>query len=77
MANNDQHLLKVQEVKAIEKVPRPTTIGEIRRFLGMVNQMSKINPHMANVTNPLRDLLTKGSAWVWEDTQERAFQGVE
>ncbi len=62
------------KVKAIEKVPEPTNVGEIRRFLGMVNQMSKFAPHLAEVTSPLRALLAKGTSWVWEDSQKRAFQ---
>lgn len=66
-----------EKVKAIVSVPRPTNVGEIRRFLGMANQMSKFAPHMAEVTKPLRELLTKGRSWIWEDSQEKAFHQVK
>ena len=43
----------------------------------MANQLGKFVPHMAEVTAPLRALLTKGSTWVWEDSQNTSFQQVK
>ena len=55
----------------------PTSVGEIRRFLGTVNQMSKFAPNLADVTKPLRDLLVQGNQWVWGEPQQKAFQQVK
>ena len=55
------------KVAAIRNVPVPTNVGDIRRFLRAVNQMSKFAPNLAEVTKPLRDLLVKGNHWVWEE----------
>ena len=63
-----------EKVSAITNVPQPKDVGGIRRFLGMANQLDKFVPHMAEVTAPLRALLTKGSTWVWEDSQNTSFQ---
>ena len=34
----------------------PTTVSEV---LGMVNQLGKFSPHLAHLTQPLRELLSK------------------
>ena len=65
------------KVAAIRNVPVPTNVGDIRRFLGAVNQMSKFAPNLAEVTKPLRDLLVKGNHWVWGEAQQRAFEEVK
>ena len=65
------------KVAAICNVPVPTIVGDIRRFLGTVNQMSKFAPNLADVTKPLRDLLVKGNQWVWGEAQQRAFNEVK
>ena len=53
------------KVTAIRNVPVPTNIGDVRRFLGTVNQMSKFAPKLADITKPLQDLLVKSNQWVW------------
>ena len=47
------------KVKAIVQFATPTNVSDIRRFLGMVNQLSKFSPNLANMTQPLRELLVK------------------
>ena len=42
----------------------PTKISELRPFLGMVNQMGKYLPNLAQTSEPLRDLLSKDTAWI-------------
>ena len=37
------------KVKAIMSMPKPTNITEVRRFLGMTNQLSKFSPNGRNV----------------------------
>ena len=62
---------------AICNVPVPTNVGDIRRFLGTVNQMSNFTPNLSDVTKPLRDLLIKGNQWVWGEAQQRTFEEVK
>ena len=64
-------------MSAILIVPAPENVGDVRHFLGMVNQLSKFAPHLAETTKPLRELLVKGNAWVWEDTQRIAFTRIK
>ena len=45
------------QVKAIVQFATPTNVSDIRRFFGMVNQLSKFSPNLAHMTQPLRQLL--------------------
>ena len=66
-----------EKIKAIVNLPPPTSVSEVRTFLGMVNQLSKFAPHLADKTKPIRDLLLKDAAWVWEEPQQKAFDEVK
>ena len=61
------------KLMAIQKVRAPANVGDVRRFLGMVNQMNKFAPNLADVTQPLRELLVKGNQWVWDEAQQSVF----
>ena len=41
------------KVSAIQQVPEPKNIGDVHRFLSMVNQLSKFSPNVAEKTQPL------------------------
>ena len=66
-----------EKMKAITLFPEPKDVGDIRRFLGIINQLSKFSPHIAHETKPLRDLLSKKNSWVWGTDQQRAFQKIK
>ena len=61
-----------EKVAAIQNFPKPTCVGDIRRFLGMVNQLNKFTPNLADKTKPLNNLLVKKNQWVWGDVQQKA-----
>ena len=65
------------KVSAIMNVRTPTRIGDIRRFLGMGNQLEKFSPNLAEKTKPFRDLLSKKEQWCWGDSQKKAFEEVK
>ena len=60
-----------KKVKAILKMKTPQDQTGLRRFLGMVNQLSKFQPRIAELSKPLRDLLSSKSHWLWSDAQQR------
>ena len=41
------------KIAAICRLKQPENVSEVRRFLGMANQMSKFAPHLADRTKPL------------------------
>ena len=66
-----------KKVEAIKNFPRPTSITVLRSFVGMAQQLSKFNPSLAKVAQPLRDLLSSRSAWFWTDNHSKAFIEVK
>ena len=61
------------KVKAIIDILEPTDVSGIRRFLGMINQLGKFTPHLAEITKPMRDLLSKKNDWTWGHAQQMCF----
>ena len=65
------------KVLAIQGMNEPTNITELRRFLGMSNQLSKFTPHLSEIAKPLRDLLSTKNTWTWGTSQQQAFQKIK
>ena len=65
------------KVRAVKEMPSPADKPALLRFLGMVNYMSKFIPNLANLTQPLRELLHKEVEWHWSERQEKAFQAIK
>ena len=59
---------------AIAKFPEPTDINGLQPFMGMVNNLCKFVPSLADLSEPLRQLLRKDSSWVWEESLKQGFQ---
>ena len=55
----------------------PSNTTELRRFLGMVNQLGKFSPNLAEISRPLRELLGKHGCWTWGPIQEASFQHIK
>jgi len=65
------------KIRAIQGLKPPTNVSELRRFLGMINQLSKFAPNLADKTKPLRELLSTKSQWKWDIPQEEAFKQLK
>ena len=62
-----------KKTAAIQEMSQPSSITELRRFMGMVNQMSKFSPNIAHLSKPLRDLLSSKTVWTWSVVQNDTF----
>ena len=58
-------------------MPPPSNTTELKRFLGMANQLSKFTSKLAELSQPLRELLSSKNAWVWGASQESAFTSIK
>ena len=58
-----------KKTAAILKMTPSSSVTELRRFMGMVNQMSKFSPNIAHISKPLRELLSSKTSWTWSATQ--------
>ena len=65
------------KTNAIMKMSPPRSVPELRRFMGMANQLGKFTPNLAEFTQPLRELLSKSRAWIWGPAQSAAFKKVK
>ena len=62
-----------KKIRAIQSVRPPSNVGDVQRFLRMVNHLSKFSPNLAEELKPLRELLVKQNDWVRGDPQIQAF----
>ena len=66
-----------EKTSAILEMEKPQSLPELRRFLGMVNQLSKFNPNITEVSKPLRELMSTKTSWLWGPAQDEAFHKVK
>ena len=65
---------KVQEIINLET---PSTVSEVRSFLGMANYCSRFIPSYSTITQPLRELTKQSTPWKWTSHQQHALQQVK
>ena len=61
-----------EKVLAIKQMPVPGNVHDVRRFMGMINQLGKFAPHLASKSEPIRSLLCSGNDFVWNSAQDSA-----
>ena len=65
------------KTQAVTNMERPKNITELRRFMGMANQLGKLFPKLAELSQPLRALLSPRVACLWVPAQEEAFNAIK
>lgn len=66
-----------ERVRAIEEYPPPSTIKQIRRFLGMAGWYMRYIANYAAITAPITDLLAGKKSFHWTETAQKAFDEVK
>ena len=66
-----------KKTAAIQNMKPPSSVSELRRFMGMANQMSKFSPNIAHISKPLRELLSSKVAWTWSTVHTDAFKALQ
>ena len=64
-------------LQGIRDFPAPTSLQELRSFLGMVNQLASYHPGIAKHTGPLQTLLKKDVAFLWLEDHQHAFDKLK
>ena len=62
---------------AVQKMSSPTSLSELRRIMGMLNQLNKFSPKLTELAQPLRELLSPKRAWLWTSAHEEAFRKIK
>ncbi|XP_019105463.2 uncharacterized mitochondrial protein AtMg00860-like [Beta vulgaris subsp. vulgaris] len=64
------------KITAVSSWPTPSSVRELRSFLGFVGYYRKFVKGFALMSKPLTDLLKKG-AWGWHDEAQQAFEQLK
>ncbi|GJU71081.1 putative reverse transcriptase domain-containing protein [Tanacetum coccineum] len=61
------------KVEAITKWPRPTSVTEVRSFLGLAGYYRRFVEGFSRLALPLTKLMRKGEKFVWNEEREKSF----
>lgn len=70
-------IAKGSKVDAVLKMPPPTSVTELRSFLGSVQFYAKFIPNLSTMTEPLHRLTRKDVPWKWGAVEQAAFQALK
>ena len=62
-----------EKVKAIKETKEPSSISELKSFLGLASFCSRFIPDFATIVEPLRKLTRQGTEWKWGSEEQNAF----
>jgi RNase H-like domain found in reverse transcriptase len=65
------------KVKGIIDWPIPTSVKDVRSFLGFCNFYQVFIPHFSDKSRPLNDLTCKNHQWEWMERKQQAFQSLK
>ncbi|PKI35361.1 hypothetical protein CRG98_044238, partial [Punica granatum] len=65
------------KVKAIGELPPPSTVREVRSFLGRLNYVARFIANLTDKCQPLFRLLRENVAIEWDDECQRAFDYIK
>ncbi|PKI50780.1 hypothetical protein CRG98_028834 [Punica granatum] len=65
------------KVKAIKELPPPSSVREVRGFLGQLNYIARFIANLTNKCQPLFRLLRKNAAIKWNEECQKAFDTIK
>jgi len=75
--SENQIKMDLAKLEGIRDWPTPTTVKQVRSFLGFGNFYRKFIGHYADITRPLNDLTKKDLVWSWTDACQEAFEKLK
>nr|GFC75576.1 putative reverse transcriptase domain-containing protein [Tanacetum cinerariifolium] len=65
------------KVEAITKWPRPTSVTEVRSFLGLAGYYRRFVEGFSRLALPLTKLMRKGEKFVWNEERKKSFEELK
>ncbi|XP_078148594.1 uncharacterized protein LOC144544050 [Carex rostrata] len=66
-----------EKIRAVTEWKRPTTVTEIRSFLGLAGYYRRFVMGFSQLARPLTELLHKGVKFEWGESQEKSFEELK
>ena len=66
-----------EKVAAISRFPIPENLTDLRSFLGLANQFSDFSPDLRHAMEPMKGLLKKKNAFVWNKEHTASMDKVK
>ncbi|TYK07886.1 ty3-gypsy retrotransposon protein [Cucumis melo var. makuwa] len=65
------------KIEAVTSWPRPSTVSEVRSFLGLAGYYRRFVENFSRIASPLTQLTRKGAPFVWSKACEDSFQNLK
>ncbi|KAA0066527.1 ty3-gypsy retrotransposon protein [Cucumis melo var. makuwa] len=65
------------KIEAVTSWPRPSTVSEVRSFLGLAGYYRRFVENFSRIATPLTQLTRKGAPFVWSKACEDSFQNLK
>jgi ribonuclease HI len=66
-----------EKVKAVSELKQPTSVSEIRSFLGLAGYYRRFIEGFSKIARPMTELLRKDKKFVWSEACEKSFQELK
>jgi len=66
-----------EKVSAVADWPEPTTLKQIRQFLGMASWYRRFMANFSTLAAPLTQLTRKNARWKWGEEEATAFRALK
>nr|XP_033510298.1 uncharacterized protein LOC117275054 [Nicotiana tomentosiformis] len=67
----------IQKIEAVKNWPRPTSVSDIRSFLGLAGYYRHFVEVFSSISSPLTRLTQKKVKFQWSDTCEKSFEELK
>jgi hypothetical protein len=65
------------KVKEVLEWKPPTTVSEVRSFLGLASYYRRFIPNFSKIAKPITELLKKGNKYLWSEACDEAFKHLK
>lgn len=63
-----------EKIAAVKEWPQPSSLTELKTFLGTVGYYRQYIPDFASIAKPLTSLTAKGASWIWDEATQASFE---
>ena len=66
-----------RKLEAVQRWPAPTSISQVRQFLGFTNYFRRFINHYSSMSRPLEEITGKHARFAWSDLRQKAFEELK